>query len=87
MLGNGIHRWYHTCMKLNEKNKGRKNMEKLLSAKDVSEILNCPVSTIYTFHQNGKLKGVKIGGLLRFTQEEVEKLIGRNSPQSKETDE
>lgn len=54
---------------------GENIMKKLLKAKEVAEILSCPVSTIYSFHQMGKLKGIKIGKLLRFDQDELEKLI------------
>lgn len=52
-------------------------MKNLLSANDVCELLNCAKSSVYSFHQSGRLKGIKIGKLVRFNPDEVEEFINK----------
>jgi len=49
---------------------------KLLRPNDVAEMLNCSVSQVYALKDAGKIPCCKIGGMIRFRQEDVEKLVG-----------
>lgn len=44
---------------------------KLLTVKDVSEIINAKPSTIYAWAESGTLPSYKIGGLLRFSEDDI----------------
>lgn len=59
-------------------------MGSLLTAEAVSKILNCKISTIYSWYRSGKLRGGKIHGLLRFRSEDIDELISSSmeSPQA-----
>jgi excisionase family DNA binding protein len=48
---------------------------KLLRPEEVAEILNCSVSNVYAIKDGGKIPFCKIGGLIRFREEDVEELI------------
>ena len=58
-------------------------MKKLLKPREISEILGCALSSVYQMHQTGRLKGIKIGKLLRFNPSEVEKLIKNSERKAK----
>jgi excisionase family DNA binding protein len=44
-------------------------------ADDLAAALRCPRSTIYWLHAVGRLKGVKIGRMLRFRPEDVQAFL------------
>ena len=44
---------------------------KLLTVKEVSEIINAKPSTIYAWAESGTLPCYKIGGLLRFSEDDI----------------
>jgi len=46
-------------------------MTKLLTVKQVSEILNTSASTIYQWVEEGKIPYCKLNGCLRFTEDEI----------------
>ena len=50
-------------------------MEKLMTAKELSQFLKLSESTIYKLASNGKIPGFKIGDSWRFELEEIQKLI------------
>ena len=55
--------------------------QRLLTAKDVAEILQCSLQHIYNLVWRGEIPFVKIGGLLRFRREQLtEWLNERNTP-------
>ena len=47
-------------------------MEKMLTAKDVSEWLNLSTKTVLNATRAGKLKGLKIGGVWRFEKANIQ---------------
>lgn len=47
---------------------------KLYSLKEVAEILGVTYNTVFNLIQNGQIKAVKVGRVLRISQEEVEKI-------------
>jgi excisionase family DNA binding protein len=51
---------------------------RLLRPGDVAEMLNCSVSQVYALKDAGKVPFCKIGGMVRFRQEDIEKLIGKS---------
>ena len=57
-------------------------MAKLLTVREVAQILNCSTSTIYGWTETGKISFRKINGLLRFDSEEITAFID-NSKRSK----
>lgn len=62
-------------------------MNTLYTVRQVQDILKVDRITIYRMLQDGRLKGIKIGQQWRFSQDEVERLLGKvdtgisNSPQ------
>jgi len=55
--------------------------QRLLTAKDVAELLQCSLQHIYNLVWRGEIPFVKIGGLLRFRREQLtEWLNERNTP-------
>jgi len=50
-------------------------MEKLMTAKELSQYLKLSESTIYKLVSNGEIPGFKIGDSWRFELEEIRKLI------------
>lgn len=46
-----------------------------LTPKQVAEILNCKLSTIYAWAKNGEIPAYKIKGILRFNKDEVHEWI------------
>jgi excisionase family DNA binding protein len=50
-------------------------MEKLMTAKELSQFLEQSESTIYKLVSNGEIPGFKIGDSWRFELEEIRKLI------------
>ncbi|HZW04504.1 MAG TPA: PocR ligand-binding domain-containing protein [Anaerolineaceae bacterium] len=50
-------------------------MEKLLTTRQVQDLLHVKRITVYRMLQDGRLKGVKIGQQWRFSQAEVERLL------------
>lgn len=48
---------------------------KLLTRGDVAEILGCSVRNVDFFVKRGELRPVKVGHLVRFTREELERFI------------
>lgn len=49
-------------------------MDKLLTVKEVAELLNCSPSTIYSWAETKKISSHKINGLLRFRLKDIEAL-------------
>lgn len=47
----------------------------LLRPRDVARILNCSVSEVYALKAKGKLRWLKIGGMVRFRPEDVQEFI------------
>ncbi|MDT8897894.1 MAG: PocR ligand-binding domain-containing protein [Thermanaerothrix sp.] len=56
-------------------------MEELLTTRQVQDLLKVDRITIYRMLQDGRLKGVKIGQQWRFPRSEVERLLGRPTPE------
>jgi excisionase family DNA binding protein len=46
-------------------------LEQLLTAEDVSKLLNVSESLVYQLRRNGKIRAIRIGTLLRFRPEDV----------------
>ena len=51
------------------------SMEKILTAKELSQFLKLSESTIYKLASNGEIPGFKIGDSWRFDLEEIQKMI------------
>lgn len=56
-------------------------MKKLLSAKEVAEILGVEISTIYDWVYRKKIEHIKIGKLLRFNPETLQNYINNHTQQ------
>ena len=56
-------------------------MKKLLSAKEVAEILGVEISTIYDWVYRKKIEHIKIGKLLRFNPETLQDYITNHTQQ------
>jgi excisionase family DNA binding protein len=54
-------------------------MRKLLDVNQVAEILNVKINTVYKYAMGQKIPYVKIGGSLRFTEEQLEDFVQRKS--------
>ena len=52
-----------------------KTMEKIMTAKELSQFLKLSESTIYKLASNGEIPAFKIGDSWRFEMEEIQKLI------------
>lgn len=50
-------------------------MEKIMTAKELSQFLKLSESTIYKLASNGEIPGFKIGDSWRFDLEEIQKMI------------
>ena len=50
-------------------------MKPLLTIKEVAELINCPLSTIYAWSGQGEMPSYKVKGLLRFDAGEIEEWI------------
>ncbi|MEI8390018.1 MAG: helix-turn-helix domain-containing protein [bacterium] len=46
-------------------------MNKLLKPAEIAEIINVSLNTIYTWVYNKKIPHMKIGGALRFSEQEI----------------
>lgn len=57
-------------------------MNTLYTVRQVQDILKVDRITIYRMLQDGRLKGMKIGQQWRFSQDEVQRLLGGNEPGS-----
>ena len=55
-------------------------MDEFLTARQVQDFLKVDRITIYRMLQDGRLKGVKVGAQWRFTRQEVERLMGGDTP-------
>jgi excisionase family DNA binding protein len=51
------------------------SLRKLITAKQVADCLSISVHTVYKWAESGKLPSVKIGYLLRFDPDRIEKFI------------
>jgi excisionase family DNA binding protein len=56
-------------------------MEKILTAKELSQFLKLSESTIYKLASNGEIPGFKIGDSWRFELEEIQKMIRESKKQ------
>jgi excisionase family DNA binding protein len=59
-------------------------MTKFLTTKQLQELLKIDRITVYRMVNDGRLKGVKFGNQWRFAQDEVDRLLGNESPKAKE---
>ena len=50
-------------------------IQQLLRADQVGRVIGCPRSTVYWLYATGRLKGVKLGRMLRFRPEDVQGFI------------
>ena len=57
-------------------------MQKLLNVKEVAEILGLEISTIYDWVYRRKIDYVKVGRLLKFNPEVVQKFIETHTTQN-----
>lgn len=46
----------------------------MYTVNDVSKIFNIHINTIYAMLEDGRLKGIKIGGVWRFNEEYIKKI-------------
>lgn len=53
-------------------------MNNLLTVEEISKILNCKPSSIYSWVKSGKIPALKINGLVRFCPSEVEEWLQKN---------
>jgi excisionase family DNA binding protein len=51
-------------------------MERLLTVSEVAQLLQVKPSTVYTWVREGKIPHTKIGRLIRFTLDQIKKIIG-----------
>ena len=54
-----------------QKNNFFQQKTKLLTAKEIAEIIKCSVSAIYEWSKSGKIPVYKVNGLLRFEEKEI----------------
>lgn len=54
-------------------------MEKLLTVNEVAAKLHVKVPTLYTWTRQNKIEHFRIGRLIRFDSEQVERFLGRMS--------
>ena len=60
-------------------------MEKLLTAKQVSELLEVKVSTVYDWVSRGAIPYVKLGRLIRFKKTELFRWVESRTMRSKDS--
>lgn len=53
---------------------------KLLTYKDLSERLQVPINTLRVWKMEGKLKPIKLGRLVRFTEAQVQEIELKGVP-------
>ena len=51
--------------------KEEENMEKLLTVKEVSEMLCAKPATVYAWAEQGMIPHLKLNGLLRFLEDDI----------------
>lgn len=56
------------------------NLNRLTTINDIALVLNVSPHTVRRAYKSGKLKGYKIGRLIRFTQEDVKDWCGIHVP-------
>ena len=56
----------------------------LLTTRQIQELLKIDRVTVYRMVSDGRLKGIKFGNQWRFTQEEVDRILGRESAKAEE---
>ena len=56
-------------------------MEKIMTAKELSQFLKLSESTIYKLASNGEIPGFKIGDSWRFELDEIQKMIRESKKQ------
>ena len=56
------------------------NLNRLITINDIALVLNISPHTVRRAYKAGKLKGYKIGRLIRFQQEDVKDWCGVNVP-------
>ena len=54
-------------------------MEALLSSVDVAKQLNCTVRTVLNLRDKGELEFVRIGRLVRYTQQQLENYLEKQT--------
>lgn len=54
-------------------------MEQLLTTREVAELLQVHVNTVYQYIKQGKLVPRRVGGMFRFTKGDIDKFIGGNN--------
>ena len=69
--------------KSNSPEKGM-TMEKIMTAKELSQFFKLSESTIYKLASNGDIPGFKIGDSWRFELEEIQKLIRDSKKKGRE---
>jgi excisionase family DNA binding protein len=47
----------------------------LMTVVDVSRLMRCSTLTVYRWERAGRLRGIRLGGLLRFKPEDIDRLI------------
>ena len=57
--------------------------QRLINIQEASEYLRIPVNTLYAWAKEGKIPSVKLGGLVRFDLQKINKWIEENSVQEK----
>ena len=55
--------------------------QRLLTAKDIAEILQCSLQHVYNLVWRGEIPNVKVGGLLRFRKEQLVEWLHESSTQ------
>jgi excisionase family DNA binding protein len=59
-------------------------MSKYLTTKQLQELLKIDRITVYRMVNDGRLKGIKFGNQWRFDQEEINRILGKESPKAEE---
>lgn len=52
--------------------------ERLLTTVDVARVLRCSIQTVRRYERLGQLQSVRVGGLLRFRRQDVQRLINES---------
>lgn len=55
-------------------------LNKLYTVEELTELLHVHRRTLYRYINTGKLKGIKVGGYWRFTEEQLKAFLGQNVP-------
>lgn len=59
-------------------------MQKLYTKQELADILNISIHTINSFVGKGLVKPIYIGGSVRFTQDEIDRLTTKGTEESSE---